>query len=266
MPPDLGNDDLLALFDREQRQEVTYPGFRREVLPDLVRMTPIRPPYDEGAVVYSCLSEADADPVITAQIEHFASHGFSFEWKAYSHDSPSDLPERLLRFGFAADEPESVMVLDLVEAPELVSAAPLETIHPLSNPQDIHKVVSVLTRVWGAEDEWLGPVLADEMIQAPDDLRIYVAYADGIPASTAWIRFHPDSRFASLWGGTTVPEHRGRGLYRALLSVRARDAQARGVRYLTVDAGPMSRPILERLGFRHLTDTRAFKWTLNRRA
>jgi GNAT superfamily N-acetyltransferase len=104
------------------------------------------------------------------------------------------------------------------------------------------------------------------MVAAPDLLHVYVAYVDGIPASTAWIRFHPGSSFASLWGGSTVPAHRGRGLYRALLSARMRDAQDRGVRYLTVDAGPMSRPILERHGFRQLTVTRPFKWTPKPRA
>ena len=251
--------DLLVLFDREQRREVTYPGFRREVLVDLVRMTPIKPPYDEGAVIYSCLAEATADAAIAGQIAHFEALGYGFEWKTYSHDTPHDLPDRLLRLGFEAEEPESVMVVDLIEAPELVELSPVEGVRLLTDPEDIREVVSVLARVWGEEDVWLGPVLASEMAETPDLLRIYVAYVNGVPASTAWIRYHPGSSFASLWGGSTVPDHRGRGLYRALLSARARDAHERGVRYLTVDAGPMSRPILERSGFRFLTSAQAFK-------
>jgi GNAT superfamily N-acetyltransferase len=255
------HDDLLALFDREQRKQVTYPGFRREVLTDVVRMTPIKPPYDEGAVIYSRLQEATADATIAAQIAYFETLGYGFEWKTYGHDTPDDLPDRLLRLGFEAEEPESVMVMDLVEASELVERSPVEGVRLLTNPDDIREVVFVLARVWGEEDAWLGPVLASEMAETPDLLRIYVAYVNGVPASTAWIRYHPDSSFASLWGGSTVPDHRGRGLYRALLSARARDAHGRGVRYLTVDASPMSRPILERLGFRLLTVTRPFKWT-----
>ena len=73
-------------------------------------------------------------------------------------------------------------------------------------------------------------------------------------------RFPAHSAFASLWGGSTLPELRGRGLYTGLLAARLQEARARGARYLTVDAGPMSRPILERRGFRLLTHATACTW------
>jgi len=50
-------------------------------------------------------------------------------------------------------------------------------------------------------------------------------------------------------GGGTRPEHRGRGAYRALVRARWDAAVERGTPILTVGAGAMSRPILERLGF-----------------
>jgi len=253
--------ELLSLFDREQRMEVTYPGYRRETTPRLVRMTPVKPPYDEGAVIYSDLSEADADAAIAGQIAYFKNLGYGFEWKTYSHDAPSDLPERLLRFGFAAGEPESVMVLDLDEAADLIRVSSSADIRALADPSDIGEVIAVLTQVWGEDRRRLEAVLTDEMVEAPDLLRVYVAYVNKTPAAAAWARFHPGSQFASLWGGSTVAEYRGRGLYSALLSARAREARQRGVRFLTVDAGPMSRPILEHAGFRVLTGTRPFHWT-----
>ena len=40
-----------------------------------------------------------------------------------------------------------------------------------------------------------------------------------------------------------------------MVAARARDAVRLGAEYLIVDALPTSRPILERLGFVHLTDT-----------
>jgi hypothetical protein len=45
------------------------------------------------------------------------------------------------------------------------------------------------------------------------------------------------------------PEARGRGAYRALVRARWDDAAERGTPALTVHAGALSRPILERLGF-----------------
>ena len=53
------------------------------------------------------------------------------------------------------------------------------------------------------------------------------------------------SSFASLWGGSTLPSFRRKGYYKKLLTVRAQ----KGHPFLTVDAGSMSRPILEKYGF-----------------
>lgn len=77
----------------------------------------------------------------------------------------------------------------------------------------------------------------------------------------AWVYFPKHSQFASLWGGSTVSGFRRQGLYTALLAVRAQEASARGVRYLTVDASDMSRPILEKFGFEVIAHAYPCKWT-----
>ena len=66
---------------------------------------------------------------------------------------------------------------------------------------------------------------------------------------------HAGTDFASLWGGGTLPEWRGRGIFRALVARRAALAAARGYRCLQVDALPTSEPILARLGFVRLATT-----------
>ena len=68
----------------------------------------------------------------------------------------------------------------------------------------------------------------------------------------------PGVDFAGLFGGVTLPEFRGRGLYKATVARRAELARERGYRWLYVDALPTSRPILERLGFVKLTTTRPY--------
>ena len=60
----------------------------------------------------------------------------------------------------------------------------------------------------------------------------------------------------SLFGGSTLPEARGRGAYRALVAARWEDAVARGTPVLVTQASPMSRPILGRLGFREVCQIR----------
>ena len=64
-----------------------------------------------------------------------------------------------------------------------------------------------------------------------------------------------------LWGGATLEEWRGRGIYRALVARRAQVAAENGRRYLETDASDDSRPILERLGFVAVTTTTPYVWS-----
>jgi hypothetical protein len=61
---------------------------------------------------------------------------------------------------------------------------------------------------------------------------------------------------ALLVGGATMPEERGRGAYTALVRARWDAAAEAGTPALVVQAGAMSRPILERLGFRAVSEMR----------
>jgi predicted acetyltransferase len=64
----------------------------------------------------------------------------------------------------------------------------------------------------------------------------------------------------ALLGGATLPDWRGRGLYRAMVAARAREAAARGVPLLHVDASPASAPILRRCGFHEITTSTHYQW------
>lgn len=254
--------EIRALYDREQRREVTHPGMRREVVPQVIRHVDLLG--HSSIVLHSQLDPATADAVIEEQIAYFDGMGHDFEWKVYDYDPPPDLRERLAAHGFAIEDPEAIMVLDLADLPTVLAAPVTADIRPVTTPAGLREVIAVEEAVWEDSRDWLEQSLRDEMALTPDDLRIYVAYVDGVPAGTAWIRFHPGSQFAGLWGGSTLAAYRGRGLYTALLAVRTQDALGRGVRFLTVDASPMSRPILEKLGFRRIATATACNWSVKR--
>ena len=146
--------------------------------------------------------------------------------------------------------------LDAVDA-AFWQAAPCE-VRQLTTVDDFVQLAAVHSAIDGDDWSHFGEMLAGEYLAAPERMSVYVAVVDGQPVSTGWIRFHPGRAFADLWGGATLPGYRGRGIYRALVAARARDAQARGARFLTVDAGPMSRPILARLGFQFLMHTQPY--------
>ena len=103
--------------------------------------------------------------------------------------------------------------------------------------------------------------LLDLLTEEPDTLAAVVAMAGDPPVSAARMEMRPGASFAGLWGGGTVPEWRGRGIYRALVAHRARIAAERGIPYLQVDASDQSRPILVWLGFEPLGVTMPYVWT-----
>jgi hypothetical protein len=248
---------LLEQFDRETRIEIEYPGMRKETAPGVVRF--LREPPGHSFVLYARLRPEEVDATLERELAYFSAKGLIFDWKTYAHDTPPDLAQRLLARGFDPDDEDAVMLLDLAAAPPaLLRPAPAD-VRPITTRAGLDDVIAVETEVWGSNFNWITERLGSHL-EIPGYLNVYVAYADGQPACAAWIYFPPNSQFASLWGGSTVPAQRGRGLYTAVLAQRVQAARQRGYRYLTIDASPMSRPIVARHGFVHLTSAIQFGW------
>ena len=108
-----------------------------------------------------------------------------------------------------------------------------------------------IRKVWDENFDWIYERLSEHMT-IPNYLSVFAAYVEDQPACAGWI-YYSSPHFAGLWGGSTLAAYRGRGLYTAVLATRVREAHARGVPYLTIDAGAMSRPIVERHGFVTIT-------------
>jgi hypothetical protein len=250
--------NLLSLFDQQQRIDVTFNDSIREEVDGVVRHVPRFGQI--GFVLHADMDEQNADAVIEEQIRYFTDLGHDFEWKAYSHDQPQDLRERLQNHGFLMEETETVMVLELDREPAILSHSTSLDIRRLTRPEQVRHVAAVEEAVWQRTYDGLTTRLEHDLVEAPDEISIYVGYADGAPVSAAWIYFHPGTDFASMWGGSTIAAFRRRGYYTGLLAVRAREAVARGARFLTVDASDMSRPVLAKHGFVHLTHTYAFRY------
>lgn len=255
----MNNSQIIALYDQDQRKEVEYPQMRREVTSNVVRHVNLSNT-GEGMIIYSQLNAANADDAIREQVSYFESIGQDFEWKLYDYDQPSDLKEKLSSHGFAVEEAEAILVLDLEHAPKILWQPVLQHVQRITDPGNLSDVLTVQQQVWGEDFSSLGHFLGEALSKYPDQMSVYVAYSDERPASAAWIYFPRHSQFASLWGGSTVSDFRKQGLYTALLAVRAQEARARQVRYLTVDASAMSRPILEKFGFEMIAYSYPCKW------
>jgi len=245
-------DSVLTRLD-EERRSLARDDEVIEVLPAVTRLRP-----GDGAyhcIVYSALTKQDADAAIAEQVGHYRAMGKPFEWKVYGHDRPADLLERLRRQGFIVGPKEAVVVLDLRHAPAWIDEPPGCEVVRVRTAEQVGLFRDAAAEIFG-KDYGVTAGQLERAIAAGSRQHVgYLAMIDGAAASVGRLYTHPDSAFGGLYGGGTRTPFRGRGLYRALVAARARDAREWGAKYLIVDALPTSRPILERLGFERVTNT-----------
>jgi predicted GNAT family acetyltransferase len=182
------------------------------------------------------------------------------EWKTRGHDHAPGLPEALTGRGFTPDPPESIMVGEArllavdVELPMGVS------LRRVSSATDVRAMCVM-------QDEAFGDRAAAEPAEAlllrlalGNGLELWVAEVEGRIVSAGRLEPVAGTDFAGIWGGATLPEWRGRGIYRALTAARARSALAQGKTLLNSDSTEFSRPILERAGLVKVSTTTPYHW------
>jgi len=204
------------------------------------------------------LRGAELDALIERTCGYYDARGEAFEWKWHSHDQPSNLADRLLAHGFLPEDPEKVLVgmaSELTESPPLPAGV---RIVEVTAEADLRRIGKLESEVWHEDWSWLAEDLIERRSADPELLPVFAAEAGGRYVSAAWLSCNPGTDFAGLWGGSTLADWRGRGIYRVLVAVRARRAVRQGYRYLQVDASPDSRPILGRLGLVEITSTRPY--------
>ena len=213
-------ESLLQLFDEQVRKPNQPDGFFSGDGWSAV----LRPPAD-----------GNVEPLV-ARMRETPGH---VEWKYYSHDGP-ELRERLLAAGLEPEDEETVLVADADSIPP----PPADVELRLATDEFVELAQRVFGRSHGSG--------------LPEVSVAVVAVVDGRPVSGGRVDFEDGVEFAGLFGGITLPEYRGRGLYRAVVAERAALARERGYRRLYSDSLPTSRPILERLGFVAITTTTPF--------
>jgi GNAT superfamily N-acetyltransferase len=210
--------EILSQFDEQMR---------RRAAPDSLFVS-------EGwSAVLWRPDDGNVEPLV-ARMRELPGH---VEWKYYSHDGP-ELRERLAAAGLEPDDEETVVVAEAASIPPPPGDVELRVV--------TDEFVELAAEVFG------------NRFDLPERAVAVVALVDAQPVSGGRVDFEDGVEFAGLFGGITLPEFRGRGLYRATVAKRAELARERGYRWLYSDALPTSRPILERLGFVPITTTTPF--------
>ncbi len=262
-------DQLLTAYDDQLRTDAEVAR-AIEVARDGPLLLAV---FDHGGFVsYRDLGGLDGDALddlVERTVAHYRDDTDvdSFEWKSRGHDLPADLGDRLVAHGLVPEPVETVMIgeasLLAVDVP--LSGAP-------EGPVVVRRIepgpdaAGELARMLDAQESVFGTGRGPSVDSSLAEL--------DAGASEFWIaevgdrivcggRLTPvdGTDFAGIWGGSTLPEFRGRGIYRALVAARARSAVERGIRLIHSDCTDMSRPILERSGLRAVTTTTPYVWT-----
>ena len=252
-------NNLLARYDKDLRLHITYPEARREVTGDVVRF--IRQAPAMNFVSFTFADEHELDRVIDQELDYFLPMEQPFTWKVYEHDLLPSLKDKLLSRNFVEDDYGDVMALDVNNAPPYLFEPVAADIRRITSIEGLKDIIFVLNKVYGNDNSWVNHRLGMHL-RMPGYLSAYVAYVDNLPASVAWTYF-PKGHFATLFAGSTIAEYRKQGLYTSLLSVRLREIRERGYQFAVVETGPMSRPIVEKHGFQHLTTAYDYQWKGN---
>jgi hypothetical protein len=170
-------------------------------------------------------------------------------WEIGTHATPDDLVDRLLPLGLVDDEPTPLAVGMVLTEPPAQPPPGVEVRRATTGAE--HLAASRIAAIA------FGGTVPTEVPPDPEpdpNNIVYLAYVDGEPVARASGSFFEHA--VALFGGSTLPEARGHGAYRALVAARWDDAVARGTPTLVTQASPMSRPILGKLGFRELCEIR----------
>jgi hypothetical protein len=170
-------------------------------------------------------------------------------WEVGSSATPPDLVDRLLALGMVDDRDPLAIGMVLTDPPD--HAPPDVEVRRVESVDELREASRIAAIGFGMNPDDVG--VEDPEPPIPG-IETYLAYVDGRPVARGTAAFSEHG--VTLFGGATLPEARGRGAYRALVAARWDDAVAAGKPALVTQAGAMSRPILQRLGFREVCEIR----------
>ncbi|HEV8656707.1 MAG TPA: GNAT family N-acetyltransferase [Candidatus Limnocylindria bacterium] len=185
----------------------------------------------------------------------------AYGWVTGPLTRPHDLGERLVASGLVKAGELAGMVLTDLAVP--ISVDPAIEIRE-GTLQEAQAASAMMGRAYGMPEEvarFFNVLLA--MTDSKVKNRGYFAFVDGGTEPVAWsyLVYLPDSPIVLLGGAATVPEHRGRGIYTALVAKRLADARADGRSAAVIQADrSTSAPICAKLGFREVCAMEFYSW------
>ncbi len=184
-----------------------------------------------------------------------------YGWVTGPLTRPSDLGGRLVASGLKKADEMAGMALTDLSVP--ISVDPRIEVRE-ATLHEAQAASEMMARAYDMPEEvarFFNVLLA--MSDGKVKNRGYFAYVDGgtEPVGWSYLVYLPDSPIVLLGGAATLPEHRGRGIYSALVAKRLADARADGRTAAVIQAvRSTSAPIAAKLGFREICGLEFYAW------
>lgn len=254
---------LLRAYDEQLRTDAETPSAIDVQLLGPIRLVNFGG--GRGFITYADLADAD-EATIRGWVEQALSYFRDkpdidrVEWKTRGHDHAPGLHQALTDNGFVPDEPESIMIGPAAALAVDVTLPEGVTLRRISSEADVRAMSALADHIFG---DPISTSRADSILARlgrDEGMELWVAEADGQMLSSGRLEPIAGTDFAGLWGGSTLKEWRGKGIYRALTAVRARSALDKGKTLMHSDSTEFSRPILERSGLIKVSTTTPYEW------
>lgn len=200
-------------------------------------------------------SEREADALIAKVRQRYGQ--LAFGWVTGPSTRPADLPRHLEAAGFTHAESLAGMALADLSTEMAVNpeARVWEATFGEAREQN-----EMMARAYGLPSEVMR--FFNELLDAAADQirsRLYFASIGDEPVAWSYLTYLPESPIVLLGGAATLEEHRGHGLYTALVAKRLADARSDGRTTAVVQADrATSAPICAKLGFREICGLEIF--------
>lgn len=259
----MATSKLLMAYDQQLRTDAETPSALAVARVGPLRLVTLAG--GRGFVTYQDLAGAGAETIAEWVAEALAFYRADpavvwVEWKTRGHDQAPGLHESLLENGFVPEETESVMIGPASALAVDVTLPAGVCLRRVTQEPDIRAMSAMQDKVFGSpiSDGNAEAILRRAALD--DGMELWVAEHRGLIVSAGRLEPVPDTEFAGIWGGATLEEWRGRGIYRALTAARARAALTLGKRFIHSDSTEYSRPILERYGLLRVSTTTPYRW------
>ena len=222
-----------------------------------ITLQPDYPIPGPNSVAWIRCGAADADDVIAEVRSIFKRHRLPLMWILDPDTKPSDFADRLAAHG-VLPEPHApqvaVMILPSDAHLNAETSAGIEMHDALSDFELFRQADAVNAEAFGERPR---DTIPDQLAAlerrrqnqlAAGNRRVLLATIDGEAAGSAGLTIYAPHG-AIITGGAVCEKFRGRGVYRAMVAARLEMARHAGVAGLSVWGGPMSAPILSKLGF-----------------